>query len=269
MPKIRVNDVELYYEESGSGPETIVFSHGFLMDHSMFRAQIAALQDTFRCIAYDHRGHGQSEVIRDAYEMDDIYNDAVALIEALDCAPCHFVGMSTGGFVGLRLGIRRPDLVKSLVLMDTSADVEESGKVTQYNLMLKTVQTIGWRPVIGRVMPILFHDNFLSDNARKKEVETWRKIVTGHDRKGVLPFGRAIFSRDSVAGQLDQIKVPTLVVVGKHDAATPLAHSQRLADQIPDAHLRVIPDAGHSAAVEKPKQVTNALTMFYERISGQ
>jgi len=67
--------------------------------------------------------------------MENLYSDAVGFIEALDCAPCHFVGLSTGGFIGLRIGIRRPDLVKSLVLMDTSADDEPEETLRQYRQM--------------------------------------------------------------------------------------------------------------------------------------
>jgi len=124
MPKILTNDAQLHYEESGSGTETIVFSHSYFADNSHFNPQIQKLKSRFRCLAFDHRGHGQSEIKKDGYDMENLYADAVGFIEALDCAPCHFVGLSTGGFIGLRIGIRRPDLVKSLVLMDTSADDE-------------------------------------------------------------------------------------------------------------------------------------------------
>jgi len=96
MSKITVNGVTLHYEEKGSGLETIVFSHSYLLDNTHFAPQIEALGDRYRCIAYDHRGHGQSQAPKDGYDMENLYNDAVALIEALNCAPCHFVGLSTG-----------------------------------------------------------------------------------------------------------------------------------------------------------------------------
>ena len=162
MPQIKVNDVELFYEEKGSGAEVMLFSHGYLMDHTMYDGQIEAFQDQFRCIAYDHRGHGRSEVITSSYGLDALVDDAIALIETLGIGPVHFVGMSTGGFVGLRIALRRPELLRSLILIDTSADEEDKGKLKQYNLLLKTVNLVGWRPVIGRVMPILFYETLCS-----------------------------------------------------------------------------------------------------------
>ncbi|MCA9946696.1 MAG: alpha/beta fold hydrolase [Anaerolineales bacterium] len=266
MPQIRVNNVELFYEEQGSGSEVMLFSHGYLMDHTMYAGQIEAFKDRFRCVAYDHRGHGRSEQVTSSYDLDALVNDAIALIEALEIGPVHFVGMSTGGFVGLRLALRRPDLLRSLVLIDTSADAEDKGKLKQYNLLLKTVNMVGWRPVIGRVMPILFYEVFLDDDQRKDEVKKWRGIITGHNTKAVTAFANAIFSRDSVVDQLGNIQTPTVVIVGKHDSATPASYSQTMADRIHDCRLRVIPDSGHSSPVEKPRAVAEAMRVFFERV---
>lgn len=266
MSKKQVNDVELFYEEWGTGEDTIVFSHGYLMDHTMFQGQIDVFKEQFRCVAYDHRSHGRSQTITEPYTIDAIVNDAIAFIESLAVGPVHFVGMSTGGFVGLRVALRRPDLLKSLVLMDTSAEPDDAKTLNQYNLLLKTVQTVGWRLVIGQVMSILFGQTFLDNPQRKDDVKKWRGIITGHERKGMVVFGKAIFSRDDVLPQLAKLSVPTVVIVGKDDAATPLAMSQRMADRIPDCRLRIVPDAGHSAAVERPQAVAEAMQLFYERV---
>ena len=266
MPQIKVNDVELFYEEKGSGSEVMLFSHGYLMDHTMYDGQIEAFQEQFRCITYDHRGHGRSEAVTSSYDLDAIVNDAIALIEALDIAPVHFIGMSTGGFVGMRIALRRPELLKSLVLIDTSANAEDKDKLKQYNLLLKTVNLVGWRLVIGRVMPILFYEVFLKDSQRQAEVKKWRNIITGHDTKAVTAFAHAIFSRGSVVDQLKEIRTPTVVIVGKHDAATPTSYAQTMADRIHDTRMRVIPDSGHSSPVEKPRVVAEAMRAFYERV---
>ncbi len=104
MPTIRVNGVELYYESTGSGPQTVVFSHGLLMSADMFREQVRFLSPRYRVVAYDHRGQGRSDLTARAHDMDTLAADADALIEALGLAPCHFAGLSMGGFVALRLG---------------------------------------------------------------------------------------------------------------------------------------------------------------------
>ena len=125
MPHLTTNGVSFHYEDTrGAGP-AIVFSHGLLMSGRMFSAQMQALSDRYRCVAYDHRGQGESsDPGGRVHDMETCYRDAVAVIEALDARPCHFVGLSMGGFVGMRLAARRPDLLYSLTLMETSAEPE-------------------------------------------------------------------------------------------------------------------------------------------------
>ena len=121
-----VNGVRLHVEEEGSGPEAIVFSHGMLRTSRMFDPQVAVLRDRYRCIRYDHRGQGASESPQDAViDLETVYDDAVALIEALDIAPCHWVGLSMDGVVGIRLAARRPDLRGSVSRIETSAERDE------------------------------------------------------------------------------------------------------------------------------------------------
>jgi 3-oxoadipate enol-lactonase len=113
MPRITINGADLFYETQGSGPETIVFAHGLLWSGRMFDHQVGALKNRFRCITFDFRGQGKSGVTKTGYDMDSLTEDAAGLIEALQCAPCHFLGLSMGGFVGMRLAIRHPGWIKT------------------------------------------------------------------------------------------------------------------------------------------------------------
>lgn len=262
MPEVNVNGVRLHYEETGAGSETVVFSHSYLVDHTHFHPQMKALGEKYRCIGYDHRGHGKSEVTAGGYDMENLYADAVAFVEQMNCAPCHFIGLSTGGFIGLRLGIRRPDLLKSLVLMDASADTEPAGKLIQYRLMMLAVRLFGMRAVAGRVMKAMFAKKFLKDPARRHEAEAWKRMMIGADRMGIIRFGRGIFNRRSVYDQIDKIETPTLVVVGEQDVSTTPEKARRMAGKIPGARLVVIPHAGHLCTIEEPEAVTSALQEF-------
>ena len=262
MPEISVNGASIYYKDMGSSPETIVFSHSYLVDSYHFFPQIQVLKDKYRCLAYDHRGHGQSEVTNDGYDMENLYADALGFIEGLGCAPCHFVGLSTGGFIGLRLAIRRPDLLKSLILMDTSADAEPEENLRQYKLLLFIVRWFGYKPVAGRVMPLFFGKKFLNDPARQDQVKEWRQRLMANDRKAMVKFGQGIFAREGVYDQLGQIKIPTLMVVGEEDVPTPQAKAERIAQGIPGARLVSIPDAGHLCTVDEPATVTKDIETF-------
>ena len=224
------------------GPDTVVFSHSYLLSSEHFQPQIAALSGSFRCLAFDHRGHGGSDAPESGYDMENLYADAVGFIEATGRAPCHFVGLSTGGFIGLRLGIRRPDLVRSLVLMDTSADPEPAGRAREYRVMLWMLRTLGYWPLVRRMAKTFFSPHFRNDAERRSESAYWRGRVTANDRHAMLRFGRGILERAGVSDQLE-----------------------RIARGIPDAQLEVIPRAGHVCTVEQPDAVNEVLVRFLER----
>lgn len=267
MPSLQVNGAELFYDERGSGSETVVFAHGLLFDGRMFDAQVAALSGRFRCLTFDFRGQGRSAVTPDGYDMDTLAEDAAALIEALGAAPCHFVGLSMGGFVGLRLASRRPELLRSLALVDSSADPEPAENLPRYRLLNTIARWLGLRVVAGRVMPIVFGRSFLRDPARREVRELWRQRIVSRDRRGVTRAVRGVIYRDGVQDELPGIRVPTLILVGEEDLATPRERSERMRAAILGAELVVVPRAGHSAPIENPEAVTAALGEFLARQS--
>src|SRR5690349_21619209 len=156
MPSIRVNGVNLFYKESGSGPETIVFSHGLLMDHTMFELQRAAFEKQYRVIAYDHRAQGQSEDIGRGYDMSTIADDAALLIRALNAEPCHFVGLSMGGFAGMRVAAHHPELIRTLTLMHTTATREKYSNRLKYNFLANMVKIFSPAPFTPIAVKELF-----------------------------------------------------------------------------------------------------------------
>ena len=267
MPKLHVNGVQLHYEEYGSGNETIVFAHGYLMSHKMFAAQINALKDRYRIIAYDHRCHGESEVVKTPFGMYDLVDDGAALIDKLVGGPVHFMGMSTGGYVGVRLMVNRPELLKSVVLMDTSAESESAESLKQYNLLLTVVRYLGVRPVFSKAIAILMGEKFRTDPARKTEYQMWRRYIMGLNKTGLYQFGRAIFDRDSVHEHMSSIDIPTLMVVGDKDIPTPPEKARRLANTLPNAQLVLVPDAGHTAPTEEPAFVNAAIEKFLANLA--
>ena len=265
MGDIVANGLRIHYIDEGEGPETIVFSHSYLMDGEHFRPQIEHLKKRYRCVAFDHRGHGGTEVAREGYDMETIYTDAVAFIEGMGCAPCHFVGLSTGGFVGLRLAIRRPELLRSLVLMDTTADPEDEAALRKYRLMMLAVRFFGLSVVVGEVLKSLFGPRFREDPLNKREIARWRRRLLALDPEAAVRFGEGIFARSGVSDQLSEITVPSLVVVGEDDVATPPMRARRIVQNIPGAELVVVPEAGHVSTLEQPELVSEALETFFER----
>lgn len=262
MDSVHVNGVDLAFIDVGHGPTTVVFSHSYLVDHRQFEAQIEDLSADHRVVAFDHRDHGRSQRLDAGYGMYDLVDDAEALLDELGVARCHFVGLSTGGFVGMRLAFRSPELFASLTLMDTSASTDRGLRRVRNTAMVAALGVVGTAPLMPFAMRTMFSTRFLRDRSRREEVEAWRSRIKANDADALRRFAGAIFSRDDVSSQIDRIRAPTLVVTGGEDRALPVDDARMLAATIPGADLVVVEEAGHLCTIERPGEVTAALRAF-------
>jgi len=259
MPTQLINGAHIYFERSGEGDEIIVFSHGLLFNHHMWDAQVDYFKNRFCCIAYDHRGQGLSDSIG-SLDMDTLYEDAAALIEALSPGkPVHFVGLSMGGFVGMRLAARKPHLLKSLVLLDTSAEPEPN-KI-KYILLNKVFGWGGAKLVSKKVISILFGKSSLVDPSKKSILERWKRTIENHPRN-ITKAVAGVIHRHGVYEELSSINIKTLVAVGDEDVATTPAKAERIHQAIANSKFKLIARAGHSACIEQPESVNQLIGSF-------
>jgi len=266
MPTIQTNGINLNYQEHGSGDETIVFAHGLLCNSNMFNGQIDALKDRYRCIAFDFRGQGKSEVTANGYDMETLTLDAVELIQKLNCGPCHFAGLSMGGFVGLRLAIQHPQLLKSLTLMDSAAGAEPRESLHKYKMLNFIARWFGLGVVANSVMPILFAPPFLTDPNRRDIKKEWKKAIVSNHRIGITKAVKGVIHRKGVVDDLNKINTPTLILVGEMDTATPPEVSKQMHELIENSELVVIPNAGHSSTIEEPEAINAAMENFLKHL---
>ncbi len=262
MPHIVVNDARLYYEEYGVGPQTLLFAHGLLWSGKMFAKQVDMFQSRYRCITFDWRGQGQSAVTRDGYDMETLYADTLALMDALHIETCHFVGLSMGGFIGIRLAARHPDRITSLILIGTSADPEPEANIPKYRMLNVVARWLGFKLVANPVMSIMFGQKFLTDTTRQQERAEWRRQLFANDRIGITHATSGVIARKGVYDELPAITAPALILVGDQDVATVPATAQRIHERITHSQLTIIPGAGHTATVEEPDAVNTAILMF-------
>jgi pimeloyl-ACP methyl ester carboxylesterase len=268
MPEIVIRGARLSYLERGQG-SPVVFSHGFLWSGRMFDAQVAALESRFRCVAYDHRGQGKSEVAESGYSVDELTEDAAALIQALGAAPCHWVGLSMGGFIGMRLAARRPELIRSLSLLETSAAAEPLFKVFKYRALMAIARVAGVKPVSGVAMKTMFGRKFLTDPSRSALRAEQRRLLEANSIPGMIRTLTGIIERTTIEGELSSIRCPTLVIVGDQDVATVPAKAERIHAGIAGSRLVVVPGAGHTSTVEEPEGVNAALVPFLDRCEAE
>lgn len=259
MPYINVNNIKLFYIIEGTGNEVIIFSHGLLWSHKMFSEQIDFLKKNFTVIAYDHRGQGASEKNSTPFDIDTLTLDALQLIDQLVGKPVHFVGLSMGGFVGMRLAARYPEKIKSLILLETSANTEPVENLPKYKMLNGIVGLFGVvPPVANSVMKIMFAQSWLENQKNVVLIKKWKKELQANKRS-ITKSVEAVIYRKGVEEEIRSIKCPTMIVVGDEDVATKPVKAKFIQMSIPKSKLHIIPGAGHSSSIEKPEQINKLL----------
>ncbi len=265
MPHLAVNGASVHYQLHGQGEVTVVFAHGLLLSERIFTDQVAALEPHYRCVTFDFRGHGETSATRSSYDMETLYADTVGLLQELRTSPCHFVGLSLGGIIGLRIAVRRPELLRSLVLFSTTADGETSHNKRLYRVLALLVLLFGPRLVAGQTMRVMFGKTFLNDPACAALKRQWREHLTGCGRLRLVHAVNALIGRPPIYDQISQITTPTLIGVGEEDPAATKGEANRMHSQIKGSVLVRIPQAGHLFTVEAPKTINRLLEQFFSK----
>ena len=254
MPVAEINGQSINYADSGGDGPAIIFSHGFLMDHTMFDAQVDALSGDYRCIAWDERGFGATPATG-PFTYWDSADDAVGLLDHLGIDQAVFTGMSQGGFLSLRAALAHPDRVRGLVLIDTQAGQEDPAVVESYQGMIDHWLSDAPLGEIGEIVASLILGD--ADLAA-----TWIPIWEARRQDFTTHVAECLLGRDDITDRLGEISCPALVIHGDADAAIPVELGQLLADRIPNASIEVMPGGSHAANMTHPAETNAAMAAF-------
>ena len=274
MPLVHVESAggaEVHVTDTGAphpDAPVVVFGHGLLFSGRMFDAQVEALRGDHRCVTVDWRSQGRSPAAADGHDMDTLLADLLAVLDHLGLGAVHYVGLSMGGFVGMRLAARHPDRVRTLTLLDTSAGPEDPSKRIRYRLMAAVYRRVGIGPLRRPVQRMMFGRTFLAGPRAASVLDAWAGDLRVADRGGTVRAIHGVTDRVPATPALSAVTAPTLVVVGDEDVATPVAKAEAVAAGIADARLAVVRGAGHSSTVEAPDEVTALLRRFLEAHPG-
>jgi pimeloyl-ACP methyl ester carboxylesterase len=263
---IRSNGVELYYERLGKG-EPVLFVHGLLFSTESWRHQLDTLASEYDVIGVDLRGQGRSETTDDAagYDLWNQAEDIHGLIDQLGIAPTHYVGLSMGGMIGMRLCLRHAADVRSLVLLDTQAGLELEESVPMYQAFIDVTEAGGLEDVLPGIPPMFFSGAFPQQHP--EVIDAWTKRWREANVFGMTRASRGVIYRtDDITGQIAAINVPTLVLHGTEDAAIETERGEAVARAIPGAGFDLIPGAGHMSCVEKAEDVTRRISDFLAQV---
>lgn len=265
MPNIEVNGKKIHYIDEGNG-EVLLLGHSYLWNYRMWEEQIKVLSHSYRCIAPDLWGHGDSDVLSDQeYSVSHLADDFWALMQRLGIDTFSVIGLSVGGMWAFDLALKHMDAVKSLTLMDTYLGEESQETKAQYYSMLDTVEKAGAIPeaMLEPLMPLFFSPYTLTTNSYLVEQFcSDLKAFSPRQIPTIVTLGRAIFSRPDRLNQLNTLSLPTLIVVGEHDRSRPVVEAKEMVDLIPGAQLKIISEAGHICTKEQPKAVNKEILEF-------
>ena len=231
----------------------VVLANSLGSTWEMWDANLAAWEEQFRVVRFDTRGHGRSPVPTGPYDIDDLTDDAVALLDRLDVERVHFVGLSLGGMVGLRLAARNPSRVDRLVVLCTGARLDPlQGWIDRAEL----VRAKGSEAVAEAVVRRWFTEARLaSDDPLRVGSEA---MVASTPAEGYASCCEAIATMDLNA-DLAAITAPTLAIAGADDPATPPYQLENIADNVAHGKLLVVPGAAHLAAAERADVINPAV----------
>jgi 3-oxoadipate enol-lactonase len=240
---------------TGSGKPWIVFSNSLLTDLTIWDAQAAALSGRFNILRYDQRGHGGTSVPEAPCNFEQLGSDAFALIEHFEIDKCTFVGLSMGIPTALWIYSRQPDLIERLVLCDGQAATAPTGAAT-WKERIETARAVGMAEVARQTAERWFSPEFMASGEAAKA----QQIIASMALDGYVACARALQGYD-FSHVLATIRVPTLLMVGANDGNMPMTMRQ-LAESIPGAEMKVIPDAGHIPNFEQPEIFNRHLLDF-------
>ena len=252
------------YIERGSGP-AVLFSHGTLMDATMFEPQLGHLAERgYRAIACNSRALTGEPA---AHTLGDLVEDCRALLDELGIAKCVLAGMSVGGFMALEFALAHPERLHGLILIATTSQDYTADERAEYHRRFDELDVDGMVPrdFADWVAPICFGATTLARNPSL--VDHWTRLwATTIPARAVLFQGRSWIDKADVTARLATVRVPALVVHGEEDVPIPIDRALPMADALPRATLARVPDAGHSVNLEEPEIVNAEIARFLGRL---
>jgi len=261
--KTTANGITVNYTLDGpSGAPVVTLSHSLASDLSMWDPQMKALTAAYRVLRYDTRGHGGTDAPAGAYTLEQLAEDARALLGVLGIARTHWIGLSMGGMIGQTLALGSPGLFLSLALCDTSSRVPAEARPV-WQERIKTAETQGMEPLVEPTISRWFTAPFREQ--RNDVVDPVRTRIRTTDPRGYAGCCHAIAALD-LTDKLPAIKLPTVIVVGEEDQGTPVAASQAIQAKIAGSQLEIIKSAAHLSNLEQPEAFTRIITSFLSRV---
>ena len=259
MPKLQVNDVELYYELHGpEEADVLVLSNGILMSTASWAFQTPVLSQHYRLLLYDCRGMWQSEHPPGPYSMEMHADDLAGLLDGLEIKRAHIGGISYGGEVSLMFALRHPERTRSLIVADAVSHVEPQLRIVVEG-WIEAARMGNAQLFFDATVPWNFSSRFIQENPDLLEQALSRYSLL--DYPAMVRLCECFLTFD-VTERLGEIVAPTCVIVGERDILKGREYAKVIAGRIGGAELHLVPQSGHATCWEQPQVFDSILLGF-------
>ncbi len=256
---VEANGIKINYEFSGKEPApVVVLSHSLACSQVMWWPQLELLEAHFRVLRYDTRGHGNSDAPQGAYTLNQLVDDAVGMLDALEIKRVHWVGLSMGGMIAQGLALNHPGRLNTLVLADTAAIIPAEAQPV-WQERIDAASSGGMQAVAESTLERWFTPSYLKQNS--PGIDRIRQQILATPLAGYIGCSEAI-RRLNYLEQLNTVQINTLIMVGADDPGTPVAASEAMHAQIKNSKLVVIPQAAHLSNIEQADTFNEELMVF-------
>ena len=263
---ITINNLTVSYSDHGpDDAPVIIFIHGFPLNKSMWNIQVEALKENYRVIAYDIRGHGNSDPGIDEFFIELFVIDLLRLMEKLKIEKSILCGLSLGGYIALNAVLKHPDRFDGLILNDTQciADTPEI-KENRCQAIIRIMKN-GVEQYADEIIKKLFAQETFTKN--KNVIDAVREMIISTPKQSLCNTLHALAERKETCDQLSEINIPVLIMVGQEDKITPIAAAQQMHEKILNSKLEIIQQAGHLSNLEDLTAFNTHLVNFLETVS--
>lgn len=258
MPSVDVGDLRLRYLLSGcEGGDLVMLSNSLGSDLRMWNKVLPALEVKYRVLRYDSRGHGESSIPPGPYTVDQLGRDALDLLDGLGLDRINFCGLSMGGQVGMWLGIHAPQRISRMVLANTAARI---GTQALWDQRIAAVRQSGMEALSEVMLARWFTADYRDTHG--SEMTQIQQMIASTNPHGYCSCCAALRAADFRA-DLASIRIPTLVIAGKHDPATPPSDGQALASALSGSQYLEL-NSSHLSAWERAGEFGAAVRAFFD-----
>jgi 3-oxoadipate enol-lactonase len=253
-----------YTDEGPDNAPVIILIHGFPFNKSMWNKQVDMLIETYRVIAYDIRGHGNSVAGTEDFSIELFVDDLLSLMNSLKIETAMLCGLSMGGYIALNAIQNFPKRFNALILCDTNCTADSPEAKEKRMMTIEGIEKYGIEYYANKSLENLFASESFVTN--KEKIAVVKAMIMGTSVQSLSRTLFALARRKETCANLHRISIPVLILVGKEDKITPPEAAQQMQKNIKGSILNIIEHAGHLSNIENSFEFNSQLRKFISSV---